>query len=94
MKTMNKNFKYKGYNFNMLVELNYKIEKKVNGKIWHRLTTNCMGGNNYHQRIEIESNKLEEIIKKEQELAEYYVDKLLGHIKSEDEILLEKLGFY
>ena len=43
---MNKQFEYRGFNFNIKVELNTKVEKCIGGERWHTVTTNCMDADN------------------------------------------------
>ena len=94
MSKLNKEFEYKGYKFNTSVELNTKIEKKINGKIWHTIITNCMGSNNYYQKDEIETYQIEEYVQKHKKLVIEYIDKLTYKPQqSFEEQLLSDLGF-
>ncbi len=51
-KDYNKIFEYKGYQFNIKVILNTKIDKHPNGQRWHTVTINDTGPSNYYQRDE------------------------------------------
>lgn len=93
MSKLNKQFDYKGYKFNMSVELNTKIEKRLNGKRLHTIITNCMGSNNYYQKDEIETFQIQEYVEKHKDLAIDYIDKLTYKQKSFEEKLLSGLGF-
>ena len=94
MPKLNKEFEYKSYKFNTSVELNTKIEKKINGKIWHTIITNCMGSNNYYQKDEIETYQIEEYVQKHKKLVIEYIDKLTYKPQqSFEEQLLSDLGF-
>ena len=50
---MNNQFEYRGFNFNIKVELNTKVEKRINGERWHTITTNCMDADNYYKKEEV-----------------------------------------
>lgn len=94
MSKFHKQFEYKGYKFNTSVELNTKVE---NGKdIWlsrHTVITDSMNGNNHSQRDEVVTAKLEDCIKRHQEGAIAYIDKLTYTKQTEEEIMLSKMGF-
>lgn len=53
MKSYNKEFEYKGYRFNIKVELNTKIEKQLDGKLWHTIAVNDMGPSNYYRKFDV-----------------------------------------
>ena len=93
MSKLNKEFDYKGYKFNTSIELNTKIEKRIDGKRWHTIITNCMGGNNYYQKEDIETFQIEEAVEKHKQNAIDYIDKLTYEKKSFEEMLLSELGF-
>ncbi|WP_445713455.1 hypothetical protein [Flavobacterium sp.] len=93
MSKLNKEFEYKGYKFNTSVELNTRAERKINGKVWHTIITNCMDGNNYYQKEEIETFQIEEVVEKHKQNAIDYIDKLTFKEKSFEEMLLSSLGF-
>ena len=93
MSKLNKEFDYKGYKFNTSVELNTRAERKPNGKVWHTIITNCMGGNNYYQKEEIETCQIEEAVGKHKQNAIDYIDKLTYKKQSFEEMLLSGLGF-
>lgn len=90
---MNKQHEYLGYTFNIKVELNHRIEKRINGKREHLITLNCLGSSNYYQTHFAETHNLTEIIELMVEDAEKWVDKQRNGDKSEEVILLESLGF-
>jgi hypothetical protein len=93
MSKLNKEFEYNGYKFNTSVELNTKTERRMNGKRWHTIITNCMGSNNYYQKDEIETFQIEEYVEKHKQLAINYIDKLTYQPRSFEEKLLLGLGF-
>lgn len=93
MDTMNKQHEYRGYTFNIKVELNAKVEKCLNGKRVHRITLNNMGISNYYRTHYAESNMLSEIIDLMVKDSELWVDNQIDGGKSEDVLLLESLGF-
>lgn len=90
---MNKTHEYLGYIFNIKVELNHRIEKRLNGKREHLITLNDMGVSNYYQTHYAETHNLEEIIELMIISAEEWVEKQINGNKSYEEILLEGLGF-
>ncbi len=93
MSKLNKEFEYKGYKFNTSVELNTRAERKINGKVWHTIITNCMDGNNYYQKEEIETFQIEEVVEKHKQNSIDYIDKLTYKKQSFEEMLLSSLGF-
>ena len=46
---MNKIHQYRGFTFNIKVELNHTIEKRPNGLVQHKITFNDMGPGNYYK---------------------------------------------
>ena len=75
MKKMNKTIEYRGYKFNIEIELNVEIEKRINGKIYHNITINDIEHNinfNISKKVE-DKNLLTEIINLES-LAKKTVD--------------------
>lgn len=91
---LNKQFDYKNYKFNISVELNTREEKRIGGKTCHTVITNCLGGNNFYVKEEIESSKLFECIEEQHIKATKYVDQLTNQVpKSKDEQLLIGMGF-
>ena len=93
MSKLNREFDYKDYKFNTSVELNTKVEKRLNGKRWHTIITNCMDGNNYYKKDEIETFQIEEYVEKHKQLAIEDIDKLTYKPQSFEEQLLLGLGF-
>lgn len=71
---MNKEFEYKGYKFNIKVELDTKVERRINGSRWHTVTTNCMDYDNYYDKMEIKDEFLETCVKNMEKKAKEYVD--------------------
>jgi hypothetical protein len=90
---MNKQHEYNGYTFNIKVELNYKVERSIDGKREHLITLNDMGATNYYQTHYAETHNLSEIIELMVDGAEKWVDERMNGDKSEEVILLESLGF-
>lgn len=93
MSKLNKEFDYKGYKFNTSVELNTRMERRMSGRRWHTIITNCIGSNNYYQKDEIETFQIEEYVEKHKRLAIDYIDKLTYKPQSFEEQLLSSLGF-
>lgn len=90
---MNKQHSYRGYTFNIKVELNNRIEKRIDGKREHKITLNDMGVSNYYQTMFCETKGLGVVIHSMTREAEVWVDKQLDGDKSEEVLLLESLGF-
>lgn len=91
--TMNKVHEYRGYKFNIKVVLNFKVEKRIDGKREHMITLNDMGFSNYYQTHLTETSNLEETIELMCKEAEKWVDKQIDGYKSPEENILESLGF-
>ncbi len=97
-KEMNKTFKYKGYKFNIKVELSYKAERRIGGKVWHKITINNMGAANWSKSLEAVGvgnydayDLVIEQISNAESLAKDYVNK--RDTRPEIEKELEELGF-
>jgi hypothetical protein len=93
MSAMNKEHEYGGYKFNIKVELNHRVEKRIDGKREHKITVNDMGATNYYQTHLAESHNLEEIITYMMEDAEKWVYNRTNCDKTQEQLLLENLGF-
>ena len=93
MAEMNKIHVYETHKFNIKVELDYIVEKCINGKREHKITLNDMGPSNYYQTHMAETRNLEDIIYCMIEDAEKWVDKNTNDGKTSEQILLEGLGF-
>lgn len=89
---MNKEFEYRGFNFNIKVELNTKVEKRINGERWHTVTINCMDFDNYYKKEEVNDKFLVLYVQKCEKQAKNYIDTKLDSRSSSDVRLL-KLGF-
>lgn len=95
MKEYNKQFEYRGYQFNILVELDYRIEytKEVEFYV-HRITCNCMGFDNYYnQNISVTDELVARIEKSISDAREYVDQKLDGPPLPDHEKKLIDLGF-
>ena len=93
MAEFNKTFKYKGYEFITSVQLNTRVERRIDGKKWHTIITNCTGANNFYTKDEIETLQIEGYVEKHKQFAIDYVDKLTCKEQSYEERLLSLLGF-
>jgi hypothetical protein len=89
---MNKEFEYRGFRFNIKVELNSRVEKSLNGNRWHTVILNCMGGDNFYIKEEIPDDELVSYVTKCERFAKEYVDGKLDGEQPYDERLTE-LGF-
>jgi hypothetical protein len=76
--TMNKEFSYKNYNFNIKVELDVKIERRFNGKRFHKVIINDMGVTNYIYSETVESDKLTDTIDEMVSKTKLWVDSREG----------------
>jgi len=93
MRTYNKQFEHRGYHFNIKVELDYQVERRPNGKREHLVVVNEMGVTNYYEKYLTETSSLEGNINSSMSKAKIWLDNLLEGKKTEDEKLLESLGF-
>ena len=89
---MNKQFEYRGFNFNIKVELNTKVEKCIGGECWHTVTTNCMDADNYYKKEEVNDKFLVMCVQDCERLAKKYVDEKLDG-KPYADARLSELGF-
>jgi hypothetical protein len=90
---MNKEHEYRGYKFNIKVELNHRVEKRIDGKREHKITLNDMGVTNYYQTHLAETRNLEETISRMTKDVEKWVDTRIDGDKTPEQLLLEQLGF-
>lgn len=93
MSTFNKEHQYKGYKFNIKVELDFQVERSLDGKREHNITVNDMGPSNYYQTHLAETHNLQETIELMTEEAEKWVERKLDELKSPAQRVLENLGF-
>ncbi len=92
MNTMNKKFEHRGYNFNIKVDLNTRVEKSIDGDRYHTITVNCMDRDNYYKQEEVNDNLLTLYIHSAMIRAKQYVDKKIDGDSNADKRLIE-LGF-
>ena len=99
MAKFNKEFTHKEHKFNMVITLHTKVERKLNGRVWHTIETSSiddyysMDNLNYNLKEEVEDFKLAQKITEHRNLAVKYVDDLTSKAPSEDEEFLFSLGF-
>jgi len=89
---MDKQFEYRGFNFNIKVELNTKVEKRIDGERWHTIIVNCMDSDNYYKKEVVNDRFLVMCVLNYESLAKKYVDEKLDGKPTADERLSE-LGF-
>ena len=90
---MNKGYEYRGYIFNIGVELNTKAERHPGGKVWHTVTINDMGLGSFYKKEEIEDARLKMYLKMDViYMINKYVDLQLDG-GSEVEKMLSDLGY-
>ena len=92
MSIMNKEFEYRGYKFNIGVELNTRVERRMDGERWHTVTTNCMDFDTYYKKEEVKDRFLEVCVQDAERLAKQYIDEKEDGKKPDDE-RLSALGF-
>jgi hypothetical protein len=98
MKTLNKEFVYKTFRFNIKVELNHNgnILTGKKGRTNHKITINDLGTSNWYKTAEIdakEPEKMEVMIAGLENMAQDFVEERLQIGLSELEIKLMQLGF-
>jgi hypothetical protein len=94
MKAMVKKHEYLEYTFTIKVELNHKVEKRIDGIREHRIIIyNTLGAHNYCETHLAETANLQEIIFCMLEDAQKWVDKLNIGDKSQEQLILESMGF-
>lgn len=91
--TLTKPYSYKEYSFTITAHLNYSIERQINGKTLHLITAKNDGIQSFVSQITCESADLEASVTKMQERINTFVDVNDGTAKSEEQTLLETLGF-
>ena len=91
---MQKLIEYKGFKFVITIDLDVKVEKRIDGKRWHEIRITNLNESFYQAIKKIENPYLEASLDIMIEHVESFVDgKLNSPAKSETVILLEKLGF-
>ena len=88
-----KKHSYKDSNFEIKVNLNFKIEKRLGGKREHLVTVYSTESPIYNAHHLAETQNLEEIINIMVHDAEKWVDNQFNKEKTPEEILLFNLGF-
>ncbi len=71
---MNKQFEYRGYKFNIKVELFTQVEKRPNGITWHTVIINDMGQSNYYKKDNVNDSLLMLHIASAENEAKKFVD--------------------
>ena len=62
MAKMNKEFDYKGFEFNTSVELNTYVDRRPNGVRKHTIITNDMGMGSFYLKSQVTSSEIEDTI--------------------------------
>lgn len=91
--TMNKEFEHNGMRFNIKVELDQIVERTIGGKRIHMITVNDMGPGNYYERYKAETHTLASTINRAEENAKKWIDDRIELSKTEEQKILESLGF-
>lgn len=93
MKEYNMTFRYRSHNFNMSIQLDTKVERRMDGIRHHTITTSCMDFDNYYKKSVVEDKDLEKSIEEEKTSARRHIDKKIdGHLTETEKILLG-MGF-
>lgn len=90
---MNKVHEYRGFKFNIKVELDHTVEKRYDGLRQHKITLNDMGPTNYYKTHLCETDDLLDHINGMINDAEVWVDNRIDESKSFEQRLLESMGF-
>jgi hypothetical protein len=93
---MNKEHSYRGFKFNIKVELDHTVEKSPDGlyrTFQHKIILNDMGATNYYNTELCETYALLNRIKIMMGEAEKWVDERLDGHKTYEQLLLESNGF-
>ena len=90
---MNKQFEYRGYKFNIKVELRHTVERRPNGAVLHMITVNDMGPGNYHKTAITDDTKLIDTILGMELDARHWIDRREDGNKDPIIQKLEELGF-
>jgi hypothetical protein len=94
MKTYSKEFQYQDYTFTTTIILNALVEKRMNGKRFHRITTTGIFLNQaYFHQTDVNSSDLKSEIKHHHYSVTNYINDLSKTTLSEEERLLEELNF-
>jgi hypothetical protein len=88
---MSKIFEYKGNKFNIEVQFDTTIEKKIGGKRFHTITVNDLGESDYYQTYDIEDHDCRKEMIKLQEDIMSVVDG--RNIENDSRAILRSLGF-
>lgn len=89
---MNKQFTYRGFTFNIKVDLITRQEKRINGNIFHTVTVNCVDFDNYYLKKEVCDTDLISYTYKAENVAKQHIDKKLD--KPSPDQRLSAIGFY
>jgi hypothetical protein len=90
---MNKEFEYKGTKFNIKVELDQIVERSIGGKRIHMITVNDMGNGSYYRKYQTETHNMSMNISRCEEEAKKFIDDIIELSKTEEQKILESLGF-
>lgn len=92
---MNKQYCYRGYEFNITVMLNTCVDKGINGKPLHSILISCLSVDNYVSQKEVDADSLKEEIELQFGIIRQYVDKKLSTESEEYKAIeiLRNLGF-
>lgn len=96
-KTFNKQFEYRTYKFNIEVTLEFTIfhteKHPIKGEAQHQVKVNCMGMDNYYEKVLCGDSQLEATITEQTLLAKSYVDRKLTADRHQLEQTLLDQGF-
>lgn len=95
MRSFDKIFKYRNYQFNINVKLHDTVERHPGGKDQHLIVINDMGVTNFYKKYQCDNDilKLQETIELAMDAATEYVNLRETITRSSEELLLLKMGF-
>jgi hypothetical protein len=94
MENYTKIIEYKGYEFEINITLNSKIERRINGKRYHTINAKCLNYDNLENiEFEFEQKLLTPHIIKIDSVIKENVDIILNTNLTYDEIILINCGF-
>lgn len=92
-KTYYKKFEIQGHKFITKIELDQRIEKRLNGRRFHLITTSYLGAQNWEYSHEIETSSIVGVLEMHKHWAKAKVNSVMLADKQEAEKILINEGF-